>query len=117
MITLELELLEDLTEELELLDEKFNQKILIPKLRNAIREVRQARKYPSNYTESMIEDDMRGYYSNIRNITLYDYNTIGAEGQSSVGENGVSIVFVDRNKLFNGILPLSGINRMRSKSR
>lgn len=109
MLTLEMDLLEDLSAELEATDEKFNQKLLIPKLKAAMREVRQARRYPKHYSEGMIAEDMWDYYSNIRNIALYDYNLIGAEWQSSSGENGTSRAFIDRNSLFSGIIPLSRI--------
>lgn len=107
MLTLENELLEDLSSELEASDPKFNQKLLVPKLRNAMREVRRARRYPKHYTESQIAEDMGDYYSNIRSIALYDYNLIGAEGQSSSGENGTTRSYIDRDKLFSGIIPLS----------
>lgn len=109
MLNLEIALLEDLTAELEVTDGKFEQKLLIPKLRNAIREVRAARKYPKHYRESMIEDDMQEYYSNIRSIALYDYNKAGAEYETGHSENSVSRSWEDRKTLFSGIIPLSRI--------
>lgn len=107
MLTLENDLLEDLTAELSITDTEFNQALIIPKIKNAIREVKRARNYPKHYTESAIVEDLENYYSNIRNIALYDFNMIGAEGQTSMGENGISRSFVDRDKLFSGIIPLS----------
>jgi hypothetical protein len=106
-LTLEQELVADLTDELSEGDELFNEKLMLSKIRNAIREVKRVRNYPSSYTDEMIDNDMYGFYSNIRNIALYDYNMIGVEGQSSGGENGTSRTYVDRDKLFNGVIPLS----------
>jgi hypothetical protein len=100
------ELIADLT--LELKDEPtFSSDKLIRKVINAIREVKRARKYPTNYTTEMIDKDLYEYYSNIRNISLYDYNQIGIEFQTTSSENGVSRAYMDREKLFSGIIPLA----------
>lgn len=111
MLALEFELLEDLTEELTATDQKFNQELIKPKIKNAIREVRNARNYPKHYTESMIADDLQNLYTNIRALALYDYNIIGGEFQESYSENGKSGSFVNRNSLFSGIIPLSRTGR------
>ena len=100
------EIIADLT--LELKDEPtFSSDKLIQKVINAIREVKRARKYPTNYTTEMIDKDLYEYYSNIRNISLYDYNQIGIEFQTTSSENGVSRAYMDREKLFSGIIPLA----------
>jgi len=111
VLTLESDILEDLTAELSETDKKFKQSIMILKIKNAIREVKRARNYPKHYTESAIVEDLENYYSNIRSIALFDYNMIGAEGQSSSSENGTSRNFIDRDKLFSGIIPLSRTGR------
>lgn len=111
MLTLENDLLEDLKSELSVTDPKFKPELIIPKIKGAIREVKRARNYPKHYTESAIVEDLENYYSNIRNIALFDYNMIGAEGQSSSSENGTSRNFIDRDKLFSGIIPLSRTGR------
>lgn len=111
MLTLESDILEDLTAELSETDKKFKQSLIIPKIKNAIREVKRARKYPKHYTESMITEDMQGFYSNIRALALYDYNIIGGEFQESYLENGKSGTFVKRNSLFAGVIPLSRTGR------
>lgn len=105
-VTIVNEVLADLTAELQG-EPTFNSAKLKSKVNNAYREVVKARKYPSDYTEEQIEADVGNYYSSIRNIALYDYNMVGAEGQTAHGENGVSRTYVDRNKLFGGILPIS----------
>lgn len=107
ILTLEQELIADLTEELKITDEDFNDQLLRSKVQNALREVKRARKYPSFYTDRQIEADMYQYYSNIRNIALYDYNSIGMDFQSASSENSTSRTLVDRDKLFGGIIPLS----------
>lgn len=75
------------------------------KVKNAIKEVKRARNYPSHYTDEMISKDMENYYSNIKDIALYDYNQIGAEGQTSHSENGTSRTWKDRKECFNGVIP------------
>lgn len=111
MLTLELELLEDLTEELSATDPNFKQELIKPKIKNAIREVRKARNYPKHYAESMIADDLQNFYTNIRALALYDYNLIGGEFEESHSENSVSRSWKDRDKLFAGVIPLSRTGR------
>lgn len=111
MLTLELELLEDLTEELSVTDPNFKQELIKSKIKNAIREVKKARNYPKHYTENMIAEDLQDYYPNIRGLALYDYNLIGGEGNASRSENGVSITLVDRKSYFSGVIPLSKVGR------
>lgn len=106
-LSLEDEIIADLSAELSVSDKTYNEALMLPKVRNAIREVRRARKYPSHYTDEQVNEDMYDFYSNIRSIALYDYNLIGGEGQSSSSENGVSRSYIDRNSLFNGIIPLA----------
>ena len=107
MLTFENDLLEDLTAELSETDPNFKQALIIPKIKGAIREVRRARNYPKHYSESAIVEDLENYYSNIRNIALYDYNMTGAEFEENHSENSVSRSWKDRDKLFAGIIPLS----------
>lgn len=111
MLTLEYELLEDLTEELSATDPKFKPELIKPKIKNAIREVQKARNYPKYYTESAIAEDLQNFYSNIRALALYDYNIIGGEFQESYSENGKSGTFAKRNSLFSGVIPLSRTGR------
>lgn len=100
------ELLADLTAELKS-EPTFDSNKLLQKVIGAIREVKRVRKYPFHYTDEQMQRDLYEYYSNIRNIALYDYNKIGAEFEQSHNENSVSRSWIDREKLFYGILPLS----------
>lgn len=88
-------------------DDTFSEKLLEVKVDGAISDVKRARYYPSSYSDEMIESDLVRFESNIRNIALYDYNLIGVEGQTSSSENGENRSYVDRNKLFSGVIPLS----------
>lgn len=99
-------IIEELTTELQN-EVDFNVDILRLKVNNAYREVKQARNYPSSYTDSMKEADMENFYTNIKAIALYDYNKVGAEGQTQYSADGESIHYVDRNKMFAGILPIA----------
>lgn len=99
-------LLADLSEELNS-EPTFNEVALKKKIESAIKEVKRIRSYPSTYTDSQVESDLENYYSSIRNIALYDYNLIGAEGESNHNENGVNRAFVDRKSLFHGIMPIA----------
>lgn len=100
------ELIADLT--IELKDEdSFDASVLTQKIVNAIREVKNIRRYPSYYSDDQIQRDLYKHYSVIRIIALFDYNWRGADGEKSHSENGVSRSYVDRKTLFNGVLPLS----------
>lgn len=104
------EILTDLTTELMVDDaDLFNLPLLTSKVNNAVMEVKTARKYPKSYTEEMIVSDLTTFYSNIRNLALYDYNQSGAEGQTSYSGDGNNIHYVDREKYFYGVLPISGV--------
>lgn len=98
------EILDDLTTELSLKNSS-DIAILESKIRNAIREVRRTRNYQSHHTDEFIWKDMEQFYSNIRELALYDYNQVGAEGQLSMSENGVSRSWKDRKECFMGIVP------------
>lgn len=93
----------------ETIPDEVNKEVLASKVRNAIREVKRARKYPSHYTEEMINEDLENYISNIEGLALYDYNQVGAEGESSHNESGVNRTWKSRNTNFNGIIPIARV--------
>lgn len=93
----------------EQITEEVNEEILFAKVRNAIREIKKARRYPKNYTDEMIEEDMKNYITNIENLAIYDYNQIGVEGQSTHNEDGVNRTWKSRNTCFNGVLPIAKV--------
>lgn len=73
------------------------------KVSNAEKEIRRVRRYPSTYTDDQITEDMWNYYTNLYDLAMYDFNQRGAEGQSTVNENGEYRTWVDRKKLLNGV--------------
>ena len=79
--------------------------ILTEILNDAISEIKDARKYPSDMDASKIEEDLLNYIPNIKKLTKYDYNQVGAEMQKSHSENGVSRNYEDRRKCFDGVVP------------
>lgn len=106
-ISLEEEIMADLTAELQITDKNFNSAILLSKVRNALMEVKKARNYPDYYTEEQINSDMQKNYSNIRGLALYDYAKVGAYGEESHSENSTSRSWKKRSDCFSGIIPLS----------
>lgn len=99
------EILEDLKTELSLKkDSDIN--ILSSKVKNAVREIRRDRNYPVAYTDEMIASDLEIYYSNIRELALYDFNQVGAEGQTSHSENGTSRTWKSRLECKSGIVAI-----------
>lgn len=102
---LESAIIEDLKIELED-DATFSEKKLTAKVHAATTEVISMRNYQvTSMTEEQIEDDLWNYYSNIKNVALYDYNQMGAEYEGSHSENGISRSYMSRNSLFNGVCP------------
>lgn len=106
-MALQTDLIDDLTTELTIADDDFNAALLEVKVSNAIKEVIRTRNYPDTYTTAMIDKDLEKYYSNLRDIVLYDYSHVGAYGEIQRNEDGINRQYVDRDKLFKGILPLS----------
>lgn len=107
MESLIMEILDDLIDELGLSDSS-DVAILTSKVKNAYREVKRSRNYQSSHTQEFIDRDMENFYSNIRELALYDFNQIGGEGQVSHSENGTSRVWKDRKECFNGITAFCG---------
>ena len=101
------EILEDLTTELGLTEET-DLAVLTSKVKNAYREVKRTRNYQSSHTQEFIDRDMEGFYSNIRELALYDFNQIGVEGQVNHSENGTSRVWKERRECLNGVFAFCG---------
>lgn len=106
---MEEELINDLTAELEITDKNFNPTLLSVKVKTAIRDVKKARRYPESYSSDMVETDLSNFYSQCRAIALNDYNKVGMDFETQRSENGTSIHFTDRDKLFAGIVPLAKV--------
>lgn len=99
------ELVNSLTAELQD-DASFNANVLEVKVKNAIRELILRRNYDaSSYTDEQIASDLFNYFSTLYNVALYDFNQIGAEGEKTHSENGVSRQYVSRDTLFMNVFP------------
>lgn len=110
MIDLQDELFKDL--KIELSDELHSdkdEKILSVKIKNAIREVMQQRNYQKGHDKAFIEADMQQFYPVIHNLVIYDWNKIGAEGEKSHGENGISRGYADRNTYLSSVIPFATV--------
>lgn len=101
---LQQEIVEELTAELEITDKNFNVALLIPKVKNAIREVRMKRNYSAtSYSEKKIADDLLNYYSVIKDLALYDYSHIGGYFENSHSENSTSRNWISRDEILQGV--------------
>lgn len=97
------EIIDDLTVELSD-DVDFNAEMLEIKVKNAIREVRRKRNYPKTWDIDMIADDLsNNYYDVVHDIALYEYNRIGAEGQSEHSEDDVRRTWQSKDDLLRGV--------------
>ena len=88
--------------------EENNRTLLGTKVKNAVREVKKRRNYPSHFSEDDIQKDLSEFYSNIHDLALYDYNQIGAEGQISHSDNGTSRTWKDREECLKGVFAWAG---------
>lgn len=104
------ELFKDL--KIELADELHGEKderLLSVKIKNVMREVKQQRNYQKYHDKSFIDNDMQQFYSVVHNLVIYDWNTIGAEGEQSHSENGTSRGYVDRTKYLAAVIPFATV--------
>lgn len=100
---LENEILMDLTAEF-CGEETFKQDILAVKVKLAVKEVISKRNYmATTWDAKKVLADLYNYYSTISNLARYDYNQLGAEGESAHSENGVSRTYVPRDELLKGV--------------
>ena len=108
--TLQDEIYEELLDEIGISDDDtLSQKQLLSKVKDAIREIRTTRDYPDSYTEDKSASDLNRYFSNIKGLARYDYNQIGAEGETSHSGNGESRTWKDRTELLIGVIPLARV--------
>ena len=88
-------------------EESFNSVALNAKVKVAILDVMGRREYGnSHYTDAKILDELGvRYYSTITRLALYDYNQIGAEGQSQHSENSINRSWTERDKILSDVHP------------
>lgn len=78
--------------------------ILTLKVKNAMREVKQAFNFKSYHKEDYILYQMECHIGNIKSLAVYDFMKIGAEGESSHDEKNIKRVYENRNRCFSGIV-------------
>lgn len=106
---IEEEIIKDLTAEL-CEEETFNQSVLAVKVKLAVKDLIAKRNYiATTWDEEKILADIEQFYSVITNVARYDYNQIGAEGEQSHSENGISRTYVSRDSLFKGVHAFVGV--------
>lgn len=79
--------------------------VIVNKVVDEVIKVRRYRE--ENYSDEQIEADLNNYKSQIYSLSEYDFAHIGAPGELSRTENSTSRTWIERNKLFAGIIPLS----------
>ena len=102
------ELLDELTIELGVTKES-DVAILEVKLKNAIREVISAVGFRPSHDEAFRMNEIRNYIGNIKDLAMYDYSIVGAEGNTSYEENGIGRSWKKRTDCFNGIVRYADI--------
>lgn len=96
-----------LTPYLKKTDKAFDEELLSSIVDGVFLDAKQIRRYPSTYTEDMIERDMESALGIFRNVTITRYNMIGIENEASHTEGEVSRRFVDFGKEWTGWNPLA----------
>lgn len=82
---------------------------LLLKVRNAAKQIRMIRRYPSTLSETAIVTDMAQYFTQIYDLAMLDYNQRGAEGQGVIQENGEYRSFRQRTEMLRGVYPYAVI--------
>ena len=100
-ISLDAELLEDISTYLEDEISLGDDKLLKLLIKLAIKNVRKYRNYPDTYTEEMISGDMQKHYGIIFSAVRNAWNKQGVE------ENGMSASFIDEPEWYSGVIPIA----------
>lgn len=106
----ETELNTDLAAEIEGSGVTVLENVLSVKVKAVVRELLSIRNYEnSGMTDEEIEADIHRYYTQCMNVARFDYNQLGAEGEDTHNENGISRKYIDRNKLWCGVVPFAKV--------
>ena len=106
----ETELQTDLTAEIEGSGQTVLANVLAVKVKAVVRELLNIRCYEhSDMTDWDIEQDINRYYTQCMNVARYDYNQLGAEGEESHNENGISRKYIERGRLWSGVVPFAKV--------
>lgn len=84
--------------------------VLAIKVKAVVRELLSIRGYEfSGMTDEEIEADIPRYYTQCMNVSRYDYNQLGAEGEDTHTENGISRKYIERGRLWAGVVPFAKV--------
>ena len=84
--------------------------VLSVKVKAVVRELLTIRNYEhSGMTDEEIETDINRYYTPCMNVSRFDYNQLGAEGEETHTENGISRKYIERGKLWSGVVPFAKV--------
>lgn len=91
-------------------DPNYNEDLLSAKVDQVLDEAQSIRRYAeTGYSEATIINDLANGIPIFTAVSRYDYNQIGAEGQTQYSGDGESIHYVERGKLWYGWNPLARI--------
>ena len=83
--------------------------LLSSKIKCAYREIMFKRNYQGHHTQEFVDRDMFKMYSLIKYLALYDWNTIGGEGQTGMSENGTSRTWRSRDEILRQVIPFVSV--------
>lgn len=73
-------------------------------VKNVVRELKMKRNYAAtSMSDDDISQDMENYYSVVRNVAEARCVKMGAEGEQSHSENGISRYYVNEDELWKGV--------------
>lgn len=87
-----------------------NETLLGVILDKVIANVKLYRRYPKDYSQETIDNDLLDYQGKIEDIVIALFNRVGAEGTFKHHENSVTDDFVGEEKLYDFILPIARVN-------
>lgn len=79
--------------------------LLSSKIKGAYRTVNRKRNYQEHHNKEFIDKDMLAMYDIVKELALYDWNHIGAEGETSHSDNGVSRIWNPREDILMNVIP------------
>ena len=91
-------------------DPTYDASVVASKVSAVVKELIQRRRYNvTRMSDTAIQADLENYFAQALNVSRYDYNTIGAEGEDRHTENGIDRTFTERNKMWSGVVPIGRV--------
>ena len=108
------ELLKELQTDLEVelvseLHDDSDKALLFSKIKGAYLAVKRKRNYQKHHTEDFIDYDMKSMYDIIRELAMYDFSHVGAEGETSHSENGINRTWNPRTNILREVIPFATV--------